>query len=335
LLIYHREQIEQALNPPELIQSLEEGFVAYSEGRVVVPPVGHLYFDVPPGECHIKYGYMVGDDLFVIKVATGFYQNPDLGFPSSNGLILLFNQKNGSPEALLLDDGYLTDLRTALAGAIAAKHLAPREVSRIGIVGTGVQARLQLELLRSVTPCRDVIVWGRSRTKAELYKENMVRRGFSINVASQIEDIGSNCNLIITTTSSRTPLLYADQIRPGTHITAVGADGGGKQELDAELFKKSDICAVDSLKQCREYGDSSYALKNGFISEEQLIELGMLIKHSKLSRSNDDQITVADLTGVAVQDIEIAKLAFSALHGAALDEKAAISRAAEPFDLSK
>lgn len=311
--IYNLEQIKTVIEPQQLIRHLEEGFVAYSEGKVVVPPVGHLYFDESQGECHIKYGHIIGDDHFVIKVATGFYKNPEMCLPSSNGLILLFSQKTGNPEAILLDEGYLTDMRTAAAGAIAAKHLAPHKVERIGIVGTGIQARLQLELLKNVTACREVIVWGRSQYRTGLFRDNMVKSGFSIEETLQIEDLASSSNLIVTTTSAGTPLLFASHIKPGTHITAVGADGGGKQELDAELFERADISVVDSLAQCREYGDSSYALRAGVIKEDRLLELGELIKHPELGRSNDEQITIADLTGVAVQDMQIAKLVYKSL----------------------
>src|SRR5580658_7578580 len=124
---------------------MENGFVAYSRGEVVVPPVGHLDFADPPGDCHIKYGYIRGDDTFTVKMATGFYRNPDIGLPSSNGAMLVFSARTGEPLALLHDEGYLTDVRTAAAGAVAAKYLAPREVECIGMVGAGTQAHLQLQ----------------------------------------------------------------------------------------------------------------------------------------------------------------------------------------------
>ncbi len=311
--IIRLEQIKKLLDPLEVIRALEEGFVAYSEGRVKVPPVGHLYFDEPPGDCHIKYGYVAGHDSFVIKVATGFYRNPDIGLPSSNGLMMVFSRKTGQPEAILLDEGWLTDARTAAAGAIAAKYLARRAARGIGIIGTGTQARMQLEWLRHVTACRDAMVWGRNRRKAEQYQGEMALSGFRVSIASQIEDVLAGCDLIISTTPSKEPLINAAQIRPGTHITAVGADGGGKRELDAEVFVNADICVVDSLAQCREYGDSSYALREGVIAEDRLIELGNVIRNRELGRRHDDQITIADLTGVAVQDIQIAKLVLESL----------------------
>ena len=141
--IYKLDEIKKAVAPLALIKSQEDGFVAYCEGRVVIPPVGYLHFEEPAGDCHIKYGYIKNDNYFVVKIATGFYQNPDLGLPVGNGMMALFSQRTGNLAALLLDQGYLTDMRTAAAGAVTAKYLAPRRINRIGIIGTGVQARLQ------------------------------------------------------------------------------------------------------------------------------------------------------------------------------------------------
>ncbi len=311
--IWNLEQIRQAIEPKDLIARMEEGFIAYSEGRVEVPPVGHLTFEAPRGDCHIKYGYIAGESHFVVKVATGFYANPDIGLPSSNGLILVFSQRTGLPQAILLDEGWLTDARTAAAGAVAAKYLAPRRVKGIGIVGTGTQARLQLEWLKYVVDCRQATVWGRNPRKAEKFRDDLAQQGFKLSVARRIDELCERCNLVVTTTPSREPLLFARHIQPGTHITAVGADGGGKQEIDAGLFARADLCVVDSLAQCRAYGDSSIALKAGCIREDQLVEIGRVIRDPGLRRSSEEQITIADLTGVAVQDIQAAKAVLSRL----------------------
>lgn len=311
--IFTLEEIKQTIDPLTLIKNQEEGFVAYSEGKVVVPPVGYLHFEESPGDCHIKFGYIKRDEHFVVKVATGFYKNPDVGLPVGNGMVALFSQKTGNLEALFLDEGYLTDLRTAAAGAIAAKYLAPKPINRIGIVGTGVQARLQLAMLKYITECREVCVWGRDKQKREQYRFQMAKSGFSIDAVSRIEDLTQNCNLIVTTTAANKPLLYASQLRSGTHVTALGADAQGKQELDPNIFTKASVRVVDSLSQCVDHGDTSYAVRAGLINEEQLVELGAVIKNSELGRTNEEQITVADLTGVAVQDIQIARLAYESL----------------------
>jgi len=312
-VVYNLDQIKSAIDFESLIASQEAGFVAYSEGRVDVPPVGYLGFPEVRGDCHIKYGRILGSDYFVIKVATGFYDNPSLSLSVGSGLMLVFSQRNGRLEGVLLDEGFLTDMRTAVAGAIAAKYLAPKQVQRIGIVGTGVQARMQLDMLKQETDCREAVVWGRDRAKATEYAEEMSAKGFSVEAVDGIRNLAATCNLIVTTTPSREPLLLASDIRPGTHITAVGADAEGKQELDPDIFAKADIVAADSRSQCIDHGDISHGVRSEVIDPTTLIELGELIKNRNLGRTSGNQITVADLTGVAVQDIQIATMVFENL----------------------
>jgi ornithine cyclodeaminase len=310
--LHARAELLAAIHPAELIQAVEDGFAAYSRGDVVVPPVGHLDFDEPPGDCHIKYGYIRGDDSFTVKIATGFYRNPERGLPSSNGVVLVFSSRTGELLAILQDEGCLTDLRTAAAGAVAAKYLAPSKVECIGIVGAGTQARLQLEYLKTVTPCRRVLLWARSAERAAAFQAALHVEGFQIELASTVAGLALRSQLIVTTTPARHWLLGADDVQPGTHITAVGADGGGKQELDPRLFARA-LCAVDSRKQCAQFGDSSYAIQEGLIATGDLIELGEIVQNRSLGRKDAAQITIADLTGVAVQDIQIAKLALRRL----------------------
>ena len=302
--IFTLEEIRSVLPELDLMPAIEEAFVRYSAGDAVVPPVGELLRD--KGEVHIKYGYTQGGDYYVIKIASGFYGNPQLGLPSSNGMMLLFNQDTGRPEAVLLDEGYLTDIRTAVAGAIAAKYLAPRDVHKIGIVGTGIQARLQLRHLKEVTPCRNVLVWGRGRAQLEAYREEMESEGFQIETTLDTAELQQACNLIITTTPSTGPLLHAKYLQPGTHITAVGSDMPHKQELDPHILARADLVVADSIPQCVKQGEIYQAIKAGLLAEEDLVELGQIISGEADGRTDDDQITVADLTGVAVQDIGIA-----------------------------
>jgi ornithine cyclodeaminase len=285
---------------------IEEGFVAYSQGRAVVPPVGELVLRDPPGDVHIKYGYISGDDYYVIKIASGFYENHKLELPTGDGLMLVFNQKTGQLEAILIDEAYLTDIRTAVAGAIAAKYLAPSNVERIGIVGTGTQARLQLEYLAPITSCREVLAWGRSEDKLDTYKRDMAAQGFNIETTTDAGKIMASCKLIVTTTPATEPILTG-QAQPGTHISAIGSDTHDKQELDAEILRQADLVVADSIVQCLERGEIHQAMKTGAISESELVELGNIIAGDAPGRTSDEQITIADSTGVAVQDIQISK----------------------------
>ena len=304
------KEIRSIVKTIDVIAAMREGFIQYSNGNTVVPPVGELLFDNPPGDVHIKYGYIKGDDFYVIKIASGFYDNQKLGIPSGQGLMLLFNQRTGQLEAVLLDEGHLTDIRTAAAGALAASYFAPKELKAIGIIGTGVQAKLQLQYLQENNPCRTVWLWGRSKEHAQEMKSELGDE-FDVNIATTCTEVAQNANLIISTTPSEIPLLKAGDIKAGTLIVAVGSDTQDKQELEGALLKKADLVIADSLPQSKSRGEIYQAVKAGTITEDKIVELGTAIQDSNLQRSSDEQIIVVDLTGVAVQDIMIASAVYS------------------------
>lgn len=306
-------EIERALESIDLLPAMEAGFIAYSNDRAVVPPVGELLLEDPPGEVHIKYGYLVGDPFYVIKVASGFYENPSLGLASGDGLMLVFRQETGEPVALLADRAHLTDVRTAVAGAVAARQLAPPRVTRIGVLGTGVQARLQIRHLEEQIDCRRLLVWGRSPDSLEKYRAEMVAAGYEVATTSDSAEVAPACELIVTVTPSRVPLINGSEVNAGTHITAVGSDTVGKQELDVSVLAKADRIVVDSLSQCRERGEIAAGLAAGVIREEDIVELGAVLAGDAEGRSDPEEITVADLTGLAVQDVQAASEVLRAL----------------------
>ncbi len=305
-------EIKDIVSSFDLVPAIEQGFVAYSAGQAVVPPVGELLLD--KGEVHLKYGYIQADEYYVIKIASGFYDNPRLGLSSSNGLMLLFHQQTGQLVSILLDEGYLTDTRTAVAGAIAAKYLAPQQVQRIGIVGTGIQARLQLMYLKDIVGCRNVLVWGRGEKQLAQYRTEMEQHGFQIETTMDITSILHTCNLIVTTTPSTVPLLHLDGLQSGVHITAVGADTPVKQELESAILSQADLVVADSIPQCLLRGEIHQAIKAGYLTENKLVELGNIIGGKASGRTSDNQTTIADLTGVAVQDIKIAEIVYKNSH---------------------
>lgn len=313
--IFTLDQIKNALKAIDLIPLIEEGFVEYSKGNVIVPPVGELLFHDPPGDVHIKYGAIKNDDYYVIKIASGFSKNQELfGISALQGLMLIYNQKSGEPLGILLDEGHLTTVRTAIAGSIMAKYMAPKKVSKIGIVGTGSQAREQLLYLKPVVNCRDVVIWGRSEDNLLKIKDEMEKEGFIITTTTIMDELTTTCNLIVTTTSANTELIKAEQIQKGTHITAMGSDTIEKQELDPNILKIADKVIVDSISQSKERGEVYHALKRNIISEDKLIEIGTMIENSSFQRNSENEITIADLTGVAVQDIQITKAVYLKLH---------------------
>lgn len=316
-MLYNLEQIKEVTaDQREVIEAVKKGFIAYSKGLAQIPPVGYLAFPEKNGNTHIKYGHMAGDQYFVIKVASGFQDNPKIGLPSGSGIVLVFSAETGFVQAVLADDGYLTSIRTAAAGAAAAEAMGPKKVEAIGILGTGNQARLQLRYVKEVTDCRTVWLYGRDPVKTAACKADMETMGFLVTVAETPAEVAAHANLIVTTTCAKEPLLYGKDIRPGTHITAMGTDAPGKNEIHTSVFEKAEVIVADSIAQCVDHGDISYAVKDGTIGEAQILELGSVLSGSSPGRTNDAEITVADLTGVAVQDIAVAELVMGKLEKA-------------------
>ncbi len=297
----------------DCIAAMEQAFRAASEGSIVAPPGGELLFDDPAGDAHIKFGYRRESDHYVVKVIAGFYDNARLGLPGLGGLVLLLSRRTGAPEAILLDDGWLTNLRAAAAGAVAARYLAPKDVRAIGVLGTGVQARMQVEQLQTITPCRELVVWGRTTANAELYARDMRARGFRVAIAPSPASVAERANLIVTVTPSMSPLLAKADIRRGTHITAIGADTAEKTELDPAILAAADIVAVDERELALGRGEVGHAIQAGLIRADVLVELGQIVADPGRGRRSDAQITVVDLGGTAAQDILMAEAAMAAL----------------------
>jgi len=309
--VFGLEDIKRVLPKIDLTPLIKEGFVAYSSGLAVVPPVGELLFENPPGDVHIKYGYIQNEDYYVVKIASGFYGSLDLNIPSNQGgMMILFEQKTGKEVGVLIDQCYLTNVRTAIAGAICAELFAPNDLDYIGVIGTGVQARMQINYLSNLIDCKNVKVWGRGDKSVEKYIEEMSLLGWDIERANTTDEIAATCDLIITATPSKVPLLKSENLKQGTHINAVGSDSSEKNEVDNNIFKMADLIVADSISQCLERGEISHGIKSGTVEQKNIRELGSLIKSKDDYRCQSDQITFADLTGVAVQDIQIAKAVF-------------------------
>jgi ornithine cyclodeaminase len=309
--VFGLEDIKRVLPKIDLTPLIKEGFVAYSSGLAVVPPVGELSFENPPGDVHIKYGYIQNEDYYVVKIASGFYGNLDLNIPSNQGgMMILFEQKTGKEVGVLIDQCYLTNVRTAIAGAICAELFAPNDLDYIGVIGTGVQARMQINYLSNLIDCKNIKVWGRGDKSVEKYIEEMSLLGWDIERANTTDEIAATCDLIITATPSKVPLLKSENLKQGTHINAVGSDSSEKNEVDNNIFKMADLIVADSISQCLERGEISHGIKSGTVEQKNIRELGSLIKSKDDYRCQSNQITFADLTGVAVQDIQIAKAVF-------------------------
>lgn len=303
-----KQEILERIDERAVLSEIEEGFKAFACEKAQVAPVTHLAFPASDGECHIKCAHVGEDEVFTVKLATGFYRNPELGLSSSNGFMAVISATTGQPLAILQDEGTLTDLRTALAGVIATRVGARQGATVLGVIGTGIQARLQAKMICKHLGFTRVVVWGRSPDRMSSVVEDLKSDlgGVAVSSAESVEALCAGADVVVTTTASREAIVKSADVRPGTHIVAMGADSPGKQELDPVLFSRASHVIVDSHAQCVEHGETSNALNSGDISEDRLIPLGEVLLQGSLERA-EDAITIADLTGVAVQDAAIAK----------------------------
>ena len=300
--IVEEAALREAITPARAVAVIREAFRADGEGRTHVPPVINL--DVPHGEFHIKTAHIVGVPHIAVKIASGFYANALRGLPTGSGLMALFDAETGLPAALLLDNAYLTDVRTGAAGAVAADHLARAAIDRVGVIGSGVQARHQVRCLRIVREFRRLIAWSPNPAHLQTYCDEMRADGLDVTAAQTPADVCTASDVLITATPSREPLVHAEWLKDGTHVTAVGSDSAGKQELNPFCLIRADLVVVDRLSQCRSFGELKHALDAGMKAEA--IELGQIVAGKRPGRTADTQITIADLTGVGFQDTAIA-----------------------------
>jgi len=310
VLLLSEHEIRDLVGAAEALPAVRDAFVRLARGEAILPGVINLDIPKSGAEVHVKGAHLQGSRFFTIKVASGSYANPERGLPVGSGIVLVFDAVTGFPRAVLFDNGYLTDLRTGAAGALAADLLARREVDRVGIIGVGTQARYQFAALLGVRKPERVIAFGRSEAKATAFAREMEKlHGIRVLPAKTAEQAVRGSDVVITVTPSREPLVRAEWVMPGTHITAVGADGPDKQELDVEVLKKADKVVADRLDQCIRLGEIHHAIDAGALRPEDVYaELGEIAAGLKRGRTSDQEITVADLTGVGVQDAALAEL---------------------------
>lgn len=290
---------------------VEDAFTWLAQGKVTMPPVLHVDVEAGSGEVDIKTAYVDGLTSFAVKVASGFFGNAKLGLPTGSGMMIVLSAETGFCEAVLLDNGYLTDLRAALAGAVAAKHLAPDSVDVVGVIGAGVQARYQVEALQLVRDFSSVNVFARNRSQAEQYAAEMQNRlEKPVVVSDTAAELMTASQLVVTTTPAREPVLLSDWTHPGLHITAMGSDHPAKRELDPQIVSGVDVLVADRRSQSVRIGELRDA--DDSITSRAL-ELGQITSGAEPGRTDPDQVTVCDLTGLGVQDTAIATYALSRL----------------------
>lgn len=289
------------------VNVVEAALAALADGGVVMPPILSMELHDANGEVDVKTAYIPGFDGFAIKVSPGFFDNPKIGLPSLNGLMILFSAKTGLVEALFLDNGYLTDIRTAAAGAVAARHLAPEHVETAGVIGTGVQARLQMQAAHLVRPFARVLVHGRDMAKARACAVDLAKSlGVKAEAIADPAALVRESQLVVTTTPARTPVVKAEWLRPGLHITAMGSDQSGKNEIEPSALIAADAYVCDRVSQCEVSGELEAVLAAGLWTRGRPAELGEVITGRKPGRLSPSDITIADLTGTGAQDTAIA-----------------------------
>lgn len=311
----------RALVPLDLaaVDCIEAAFRALATEPVAMPPI--LRLDIPEhrGEVDVKTAYVPGIDQFAIKISPGFFGNAALGLPSTNGMMVVLSARTGLVQALLLDNGYLTDMRTAAAGAVAARHLSRTDAATAAILGAGMQAEMQAVALSLVRPVRSLRIWARDPARAEALCDRLAARGLTARPCATVDEATGGADIIVTTTPATAPILHA--AAPGQHITAMGSDAEHKNEIAPALLARATYVA-DRLSQTRVLGELHHAIAAGTVAPDQpFAELGQIVAGLAPGRVAASQITLADLTGTGIQDTAIAALAVSRARAAGAGQR--------------
>ncbi|MES0828377.1 ectoine utilization protein EutC [Ruegeria sp. SCP11] len=295
----------------DAVDCVEQGFTTLAGGRVVMPPIMTLPVQDHNGEVCVKTAYVPGIDSFAMKMSPGFFDNPKLGLPSTTGLMVVFSSRTGILEALLLDNGYLTDVRTAAAGAVAARHLARTDASHVCIIGAGVQSKMQLKAMTLVRGVKSAVIWARDQAKAETAASSVRQDlGIDVTVSSDVAHAVASADIVVTTTPAAAPVIQAEWLQPGQLVIAMGSDQEHKCEIEPACLTKADLYVPDSQAQCAVKGELRSAIEAGLISKDRsFTELGDVTSGKATGRQSDSDLIIADLTGTGVQDTAIATLA--------------------------
>ena len=313
VLLLSRSRVEEFLDMGEVLKAVEQAFVFQAEGKALMPP--KLYLELPQyqGDFRAMPAYI--DGSAGVKLVSVYPGNRERDLLSVVATIILCDPNTGYPLAIM-DGTYITDMRTGAAGGVAVKYLARRDSSVIGIIGAGIQAETQLLAISQVLDgIKEVKVFDLREDASRGYAEKM-GRALNLNVR-HVGTIGeaAGADIVVTTTPSRNPIVKRSHIRPGTHINAIGADAQGKQELEADLLKDAKV-VIDEFEQASHSGEINVPLSEGVISVDGLYgTLGEVVFGTKKGRENDEEITIFDSTGLAIQDIICAKLVYEKAAG--------------------
>lgn len=297
------------------VAAVERGFRALAAGEADLPDPLVAELTGRHAEIHVKGALLRGDRYVVLKVATGFYRNRERGLPSGDGLFLLLDAETGRPAWLLEEHGYLTDLRTAAAIALTLKYLAPRDATEALLVGAGAVGRLAARAIIAERPITRLTIWNRTPERATALARELAGV-VETRVAGALDPEVRAHRIIVTATASTAPLILAAAVHRGTHVTSAGTGSPEKVELEPALLARADKLVADRVAQTERYGNLRHAIAAGAMGADRVYaELGDLALGRRPGREREDEITVADLTGVGVQDAAIAQAVVAALEG--------------------
>jgi alanine dehydrogenase len=302
LLYLNEGNVKELLDMKAALGVVEDAFREHGMGRVQMPAKSYLYF--PTGDLRTMPAYLESAGIAGVKIVNVHPGNPAEGLPTVIAVVVLNSIGTGAPLAVI-SGTYLTDVRTGAAGGVAADRLARRDATVVGMVGAGRQAETQLHAISLVREIEAVKVIDLSAAACTRFREVMVDLGCDIVIAESVREV-CDCDILVTTTPTRTPIVADDWVREGTHINAIGADAKGKQELDPRILKRSKI-VIDDHAQAIHSGEINVPLTEGIITVDDICcTLGETITGIKPGRSNDGEITVFDSTGLAIQDVSTA-----------------------------
>lgn len=301
--------VAELLSMEDALRAVEEAFRLHGEGQVQMPSKIYLEFDPFGGDLRAMPAYVKGNiSAAGVKIVNSNPNNPALGLPAVAGIMVYVDPKTGSPLGLF-GAGNLTAIRTGAAGGIAAKYLARKNSRVVGLVGCGRQAATQLEALEFFFSIEKVLVWGKTPEESQTFCRLSFKLHPNLVPCEKVEEV-CGADILVTTTPVRTPVVKMAWIKPGTHINAIGADAPGKQELELALVKSSRV-VVDEWDQASHAGEINVPVSSGKFSQKELAaQLGEIVTGKKRGRVTDQDITVFDSTGLAIQDVAVSKIIF-------------------------
>lgn len=317
--VLNQEVLENVLEMPMVIEAIEKVYTLKAENKTTLFPMVFHEFDPGVADMDIKSGHLKGADIFGLKLVSWYGENKDKGLPLLIGTTMIFDSNTGVPLAILNAD-HITGMRTGAAGAIGAKYLARKNSRTLLMVGTGHIAQFEIAAtLHAVESIDKVLICDPMSNERSLEYSNAIKnkleKNFNITksirfeAVTNLEEAVHSSDVIITATPSRQAMIKKDWVQPGTHISCVGADMEGKQEIDEKLFGCS-IVVVDDINQAINVGETETAFKAGIITKENIhSEMGEIILGTKVGRTSDEDITIFDTTGIALQDLMTSKIA--------------------------